>query len=185
MAFVLNDDFECPSCDNQDEFRENMLANGIYIPTSTYLPPAVDEHQAPNPKRKRIHKNWVRAATFASKKDAIDAVKAEKIWSYHYKNDSTAGVRVNYRCNRMKFRGKQCASGLYLLYDSKSLNVYLYRADTPHTHDDDENRDNVVVRISGDLEKEIRALFDQKTKPKSILYQLVCTVQRFHTTEKI
>lgn len=68
MAFALNDDFECPSCDNQDEFRENMLANGIYIPTSTYLPPAVDEHQVPNPKRKRIHKNWVRAATFASKK---------------------------------------------------------------------------------------------------------------------
>lgn len=84
------------------------------------------------------------------------------------------GVRVNYRCNQMKFRGKQCASGLYLLYDSKSLKVYLYRAESPHTHDDDENRDNVVVRISGDLEKEIRALFDQRTKPKSILYQLVC-----------
>lgn len=32
MAFDLNDDFDCPNCGSRQEFRENMLLNGIYIP---------------------------------------------------------------------------------------------------------------------------------------------------------
>lgn len=173
MAFALNDDFECPSCDNQEQFRQNMLSNGIYIPNSTYLPLIVDDDQPPQSKRKRLHKMWILESTFSTKAEAIAAVNAEKIWSYHYNNESASGVRVNYRCNQMKFRGTQCASGLYLLYDSRSTKVYLYRADTAHTHDAEENRGNAVVRISGALEKDIRTLFEQRVKPKAMLYQLV------------
>lgn len=32
QAFILKDDFKCPSCGNIDEFRNNLLLNGVYIP---------------------------------------------------------------------------------------------------------------------------------------------------------
>lgn len=173
MAFALTDEFDCPSCDNRDEFRENMLANGIYIPSSDYLPKPVTTNESPKSKRRRIHKEWKLEQTFKSKSEAMAFIEAEKIWSYHYKNQSDAGVRISYRCNLMKFRGKQCESGLYLLFDSRSTVVHLYRAESAHTHDDDENKGSAVSRISGKLEAEIRALFEQNSKPKAILYSLV------------
>lgn len=78
-------------------------------------------------------------------------------------NKLAAGRRVNYRCNLMQFRGKQCASGLYLLCDSQNTDVHLYRADsTPHTHDDDNIKGSAVDRISGDVEAEIRSFLKSK-----------------------
>lgn len=173
MAFSLNDDFECISCDNREDFRENMRANGIFIPENGYVTDNDDSTETPRPKKRRIHKSWALDQTFKSKKEAVAAVEKEEIWSYYYENKSDAGVRVTYRCNLMKFRGQQCASGLYLLYDSRNANVHLYRADTPHTHDDDANKENAVDRISGELEAEIRSLHEHNIKPKAILYTLV------------
>lgn len=174
MAFALTDDFDCPACDNREQFRENMQANGIYIPSRDYMPKPDDMNPMPSEKRRRIHKIWTHEITFSSKSEALEFIRAEKIWSYHYKNKSDAGVRVSYRCNLMKCVGQQCAAGLYLLYDSRKASVvHLYRADTQHDHDDDEKRLNAVSKIAGELEKEIRDLFEMNTKPKSILYRLV------------
>lgn len=151
MAFTLADDFDCPSCDSRDEFRENMQANGIFIPSSTYMPKPVDMNQVPKPKRRRVHKNWVRERTFDSKSEALAFVKAEEIWSYFYKNEPDSGVCITYRCNLMKYGGEQCAAGLYLQYDSRKIGlVHLYRADSPHDHDNDEKKTNAVNRISGE-----------------------------------
>lgn len=171
MAFALKDNFKCPSCSNCDDFRENMLSNGVFIPDATYLSENVDA--TPIAKRKRVHKDWIFAQTFESKLQAIAAVKAEKCWSYFYDNKSSLGVRVNYRCNLMKFGGQQCAAGVYLLYDSESSNVHLYRAETIHTHDDVELSENAVNKMSAEVEAEIRSMFEQKRKPKGILYDLV------------
>lgn len=174
MAFSLTNDFECISCDNREEFRQNMRANGIFIPDLGYISTETNSIDTqPKPKKRRVHKSWTLDRTFQSKSEAIAAIESEKIWSAYYENTSTAGRRVNYRCNLMKFRGQQCASGLYLLYDSRNTDVHLYRADTPHTHDDDNNKTNAVDRISGDLEAEIRSMADNNLKTKAILYRLV------------
>lgn len=165
------DDFECVSCDKREIFRQNMRANGIFIPRNDYIADTIDPK--PKPKRRRVHKDWVLDQTFNSKTEAVAAVESEQIWSYHYENKSSAGLRVNYRCNLMKFRGQQCAAGVYLLYDARNTDVHLYRAGSPHTHDDDNNKVNAVDRISGDLEAEIRSLADNNLKPKAILYRLV------------
>lgn len=172
MAFSMNEDFACPICDDKDEFQHNMLANGIFIPSEGYLPKPMKEIE-PQPKRRRIHKDWVFERTFVNKADAAAFVEAEKCWSYYYKNKSSAGVRINYRCNLMKFRGAQCASGIYLLFDSRNQSVHLYRIDTVHTHDNEENAENAVNKISGEIETEIRAAFEANQKPKAILYNLV------------
>lgn len=159
LAFSMKDEFACPVCGSKDEFQYNMLANGVYIPDDNYLPnPEAEIEDVPQAKRRRIHKNYVHEKTFESKADAAAYIEAENCWSYHYENKTTAGIRINYRCNLMKFRGTQCTSGLYLLFDSTNANVHLFRADAVHTHDDENNKHNAVVKISGALETEIRSL---------------------------
>lgn len=100
-----------------------------------------------------------------SKAEAAAAIEEEKCWSYHYKNTSAPGVRINYRCNLMKFRGAQCATGVYLLFDASNHTVHLYRADTVRTHDDENNKENAVNKIVGEVEAEIGASFKTNQKP--------------------
>lgn len=175
IAFAQKDKFQCPqSCENEVEFRDNMLSNGIFIPDEKYLTEEVAETECqPKAKRRRVHNDWKFVATFESKIDAVAAVKEEKCWSYSYENKSNSGVKVHYRCNLMKFRGKQCAAAVYLLYDSTNNSIHLYRTEAIHTHDDEENKENAVNKICGEVEAEIRKLFEQKRAPKAILYDLV------------
>lgn len=78
-AFAFTDDFDCPSCGNQEEFQNNMALNGIYIPKSDYLPnyfsqtdADIDDEEEDGStqmsKRRRTHKNWVLENTFPNKK---------------------------------------------------------------------------------------------------------------------
>lgn len=176
MAFALNDDFECPTCDSSDAFRKNMLSNGVFIPSSDYMPPTIDpeeEKETPKPKRKRVEKKWINEKTFAFKTKALDAIEQENCWGYHYENKSAAGIKITYRCNFVKYRGQQCAAAIYLLYDATNLDVHLYRSDSAHNHDDENVKSNAVNKISGELETEIRSMYSIGMKPKAILYNLV------------
>lgn len=180
MAFSLNDEFDCPSCDNKNEFRQNMLSNGIFIPDSSYLPTINNSNDMDDDeneflqkaKRKRVHKNWILEKIFSSKAEADNFLSTEKCWSYYYQNKSSAGLRINYRCNMMKFRGKQCDAAVYLLYNSENVSVQFHRSDSPHTHDDDGFKENAIDTIHGEMETEIRSLFQYNMKPKLILYNL-------------
>lgn len=71
MAFDLNNDFDCPNCDNKEEFRENMLLNGIYIPSADYLPSDFSDLNGAvqQSKRKRVSKEWILERTFDTKCD--------------------------------------------------------------------------------------------------------------------
>lgn len=125
-------------------------------------------------KQKRIHKSWSLVATFTGENAtelAKEAIAAESCWSYHYKNESNGGTKVNYRCNMVTFRGPQCGAGTYLLYDAQTSDVRLYRSDTEHTHD---NLKNTVNKISREVEDVIRSMYenDHNVKPSAILYQL-------------
>lgn len=172
MAFTHCADFKCPSCKERDEFRYNMRANGIFIPHSSYQK-KTDDQSEPQPKRRRVHKEWFLEKSFECKNDAIDFIVTEKCWSYYYSNKSNAGLRITYRCNMMKFRGKQCEAAVYLLYNSTDTSVKFYRADSIHTHLQDDYKDNAVKKISGQVEVEIRRMFDDRFKPKAILSNLV------------
>lgn len=134
MAFDLHDDFDCPNCDDNEIFRKNMLENGIFIPSSDYMPSKSNDIGTPQPKRKRVHKNWVLEHTYENKKNAMDAIESEKCWGYHYDNKSDAGKKITYRCKLVKARGQQCAAAVHLLFDATNPSVHLYRADSPHTH---------------------------------------------------
>lgn len=84
LAFTLNDDFDCPTCDNRDQIRQNMQAKGIFIRNGTYIPKPVDTNKAQESKRHRIHKNWIREKTFSTKSKALVFVEAEMSWLYSY-----------------------------------------------------------------------------------------------------
>lgn len=179
MAIKMGRHFKCPSCSDLSEFQENMLYNGIYIPydtqneeepTTSSHPSENDLSDVPKAKQRRIHKNWLFEKTFAGKLEAEDAVRSEKMWSRHYTNTSDAGKRVNYRCNLVKFRGKQCDAGIYLLFDSRSSNVSLFRNNLNHTHDSDSN---AVFKFTDAEETLIKELFELSVKPKMIKYHLV------------
>lgn len=53
-----------------------------------------------------------------------------------YCNDTDAGEKVNYRCNKVKKNGPQCPAAMYLLYHADRLTVSLFRTDADHDHMD-------------------------------------------------
>lgn len=90
-------------------------------------------------------------------------------WSKQYKN--SIGDRQMYRCNRVKFRGKQCAARVYLLYSSKDDTVQLFRSTSDHDHDQNVNK---ITDLSDDVKNEIRKMYDYGvTKPKQIHINLL------------
>lgn len=180
MAFTMHDDFACPHCENDNEFRYDILAKGIFIPNSEYISSATDINmnnlivdEEPTRKKRRIHKEYFEERTFDSQKEATEAIESEGIWSYHYSNQSTAGKRVTYRCNQMKFRGKQCEAAVYLMYDAFSPRIGFFRSTSLHTHSDIANINNAVDKITGQLADKIKLMHELNVKPKMILYKLL------------
>lgn len=177
QALLNQDDFSCPCCGNSDEFRDNLLINGIFIPkgndVARYQSFAIAEEDAQlemPQKKRRIHKNWIFVRTFESKEEA-DKFLEDENWSYSYKNVSSDGIRITYRCKLVKFRGKQCEAGIYLLFDSRSSNIQLFRADSEHTHENDPNKVDV---IAPEIEKVIRELYENNvSKPKAMQTNLL------------
>lgn len=176
-ANALEDDFSCPKCCDVDAFRENMLMNGVFIPKSSaialYTSFAADNNNVENEpprKKKRVHKDWIYERTFKTKKEADKFLKDEN-WSYQYRNNSENGMRITYRCNLLKFRGEQCAAAIYLLFDSRSSDIQLFRADTEHTH---QNHPNAVETLSEGVKEAVKSLYKLNvTKPKMVTVNLV------------
>lgn len=172
-AVELEDDFQCPTCSDYADFRDNMLANGIYIPKSRAVAlyrSFDDSVEEPPQKKKRIHKEWILEKAFSSKAEA-DQFLVDENWGYQYSNKSDNGVRINYRCKLVKFRGNQCDAAIALLFDSRSEKIQLFRADSPHTH---ENIPTAVEKIPIDVQAAIKDLYENNvTKPKAISINLL------------
>ena len=71
---------------------------------------------------------------FSGSKEALEYIDTEKTWSFHYKNTTADGNKSYYRCNKIKLRGHQCPAGIYLLYDCRNEDVFLFRALENHDH---------------------------------------------------
>lgn len=170
-----------------------MQVNSIYILNVDCLPiydsqtiiEIDNKVTTSNPKRRRIHKNWILKQTYPNKAAAEQAIASDGCWSYYYSNDSSAGFRINYRCNAMKFNGKQCDAGVYILCDSRNDSVYLYRTELDHSHDTEVCQKNAVDKFPAETEKIIRELFEQHAKPKAILHNLVLRGQKPPTKSRL
>lgn len=121
-------------------------------------------------RRKKIDKCWCKENVFYNKTAAEEAVKSETIWSYCHQNvDKEGNKNYYYRCNRVKSRGLQCQTGIYLHYPSHNTEIILYRSQLPHNCDHISTKSR--TKISECTKMEIRSLFefDFKIKPKKIL----------------
>lgn len=133
--------------------------------------------------KQRVHVDYVFSKTFDTNADAIAAVKNEKIWSYYYRNDTKDGVRVTYRCNKVKFKGKQCGASIYLFYDSESSSVHLHRSNSEHTHDE---HPNIPEQISQEVQDDIKSMYlIMKMKPKAIRFHLTKKGMKVPTTNQL
>lgn len=135
-----------------------------------------DESSSPNfvpttsnstKRRPKLKRQWSRQQTFPDKESATIFVSNEQIWGYWYKNDTLSGTKVYYRCNRVKQKEVQCEAGLYLLYDSASLEVHLYRADNEHTCSQPTSRG-----LSAEAKEVVESLLELRLMPKLIFEKL-------------
>ena len=90
------------------------------------------------------------------------AIKQEKQWNRYYSNKGHDGIKVHYRCNQVKFRGKQCDAAVYLHYPNDSDKVVLFRTINEHDH---VNLDRRKV-FSEEAKEKIEALFNLRLKQK-------------------
>lgn len=135
-----------------------------------------DEAETIEPRtiKRRIRKPWSYVETFGSKEDAMEALKNERCWSMLYKNTSSAGTRVTYRCNLVKLQGKQCDAGVYLLYDSRSSKVHWFRSETEHTHDSLKNAKHLISsQFTSAEEAAIIKMYEIGVRPKGIAISMV------------
>ncbi|CAF1612146.1 unnamed protein product, partial [Didymodactylos carnosus] len=100
---------------------------------------------------------------------AEQAIKEENQWSHHYTNTTNEGKKKYFRCNKVKLRGRQCDACIYLLFDSTSNEVVLFRDESNHTHDMIQGKNS---RISTEVKQAIQELFELKLKPKAIIEAL-------------
>lgn len=131
-----------------------------------------DSRQISPAKKKRIHQVFEHVRTFEFKEDAISFIANEKSWSFFYKTKSNEGVRCKYRCNKVKFRSeRQCSASLYIVYDSRSSDVKLFKSTSEHDHD---GNTNMVFEMANETKIAIREMFGMGVcKPKMILNNLL------------
>ncbi|KAF9758301.1 hypothetical protein NGRA_3148 [Nosema granulosis] len=115
---------------------------------------------------KKRQRNWVKEMVFNTATEAKQAVIKENQWSYHYTNTTVEGKKKFFRCNKVKFRGKQCDACIHLLFSSTSDEVILYRDKSDHTHDKIQEKSSI---ITNEVKEAIKELFELKLKPKAIL----------------
>ena len=106
------------------------------------------------------------------KKFALDFIVTEKTWSFHYKNTTADGNKSYYRCNKIKLRGHQCPAGIYLLYDCRNEDVFIFRALENHDHSKAKSNHG----LSDEVKREIDTLFTLKFKLSTRLTTVItCT----------
>lgn len=103
-----------------------------------------------------MRKDWIYVQTFKTKSEADQFLSTEN-WGFHYDNISSAGVSITYRCKSVKFRGVQCEAAVRLVFDSRSDDIQLFRADSEHTH---ANNPNAVENIPVIIQEEMTRFFE-------------------------
>ncbi|KAL0831843.1 hypothetical protein ABMA28_001373 [Loxostege sticticalis] len=128
-----------------------------------------DQEQNIPMKKKRVYQSWVFVAKFDSASLAHKVLDQENIWSINYSNESEEGKKTYYRCNKVKKRGPQCSAKRYILYDSLSDAVLLYRTEDGHDHESKESTERGLSEV---VKLKVNELLDLNLKPKAIMTAL-------------
>lgn len=142
-----------------------------FIPplSSTFVEPGIVVNTQKKPRNKQVC--YTLSETFASKEIAEEYVKKESCWSTARLTSTEDGEKRFYRCNKVKARGLQCATSIYLLFDCASAQVLLFRCDMPHNCDIIGNR--AISKLTAEVQLLIEQMCDEKKKPLAIMDQIV------------
>lgn len=120
-----------------------------------------------------LHKTknvWVQKKIFNNKEESDKFLEEENIWSYKYKyKDAEGAIIQRFRCNKVKFRGEQCAAGMRLIFIPNSTQIELQMLEAAHTHE------NISTKRKQIFTKELKNKVDEifynnyNIKPKRIL----------------
>lgn len=134
---------------------------------------SVDEEdlKSPTPARKpKTEIEWELHRVFENAEEASSSLDSNQ-WSRSRKTDTCEGVKVFFRCNRVKLRGPQCIAGIYHLFVNDKDVVLEYRTKSDHTHDEiADDKDKKENKLK--LEAEVERLLKLNLKPKRIMQEL-------------
>lgn len=114
--------------------------------------------------------DWIFVKKFVNFDEAQQFLRDEKIWTARFTHTTEEGKKQYYRCNKVKYRGPQCAAQIYLLFESNSDAVLLYRRSSDHDHEIIGTKND--YGITQETKDEINKLYALHLKPKAILARL-------------
>lgn len=109
-------------------------------------------------------------ATFPDEMSALVAVQQDFSWSKKQKIQTAHGVKQFFRCKKVKSRGKPCAAAAFLLYDGATENVKWFESQSEHDCDQSDNK--VASKMTADVQKVVRDMFDGYKTCKPIAARL-------------
>ena len=125
------------------------------------------------PSIKRTRKgglDWKLYKKYENFDEAQKFLQAEKTWTVKFTHMTEEGKKQYYRCNKVKYRGPQCAAQIYLLFESTSDAVFVYHSGTDHDHENIGTKND--YGISQKTKDQINKLYALHLKPKAILMRL-------------
>lgn len=121
-------------------------------------------------KRKRSRVQYTLSESFKNEDAAKEFLRKEDCWGRKIRSNTEDGTKIYYRCNRVKARGEQCASSLYLLLESTTGQIKMFRSVLDHNCDAIQSK--AGPSIHENVKKNIEELRDQNQKPLDIIDHL-------------
>jgi hypothetical protein len=144
------------------------MASCASVPAYYSDPEDILETVVPSCSRKKRSHSWIYESTYSNKEAAKNFINSENTWSCHYKNHTEEGNKYYYRCNKRRRRENDCPAGVYLLYNSQNEEIFIFRTENDHDHNNLQSSN----RLTDEIKTEIEVLFDLHLKPKAILAKL-------------
>lgn len=115
-----------------------------YVPVPTYEDDDTTEEEEQEvldetqvlPVKIRKKRQWIYKETFDCNQDAQDWLAENKLWGYLKTSELEGSKKVEYRCNQVKRRGKQCARAMCFMYPADNLTVIRQETSAEHDHDE-------------------------------------------------
>lgn len=113
---------------------------------------------------------WEVECEFANQREMDEFLKVENQWSLFKTEHLVKGTKMTFRCNKVKRRGDQCASGIYTLMNPNDGRIKLYRklAD----HDCDQSNNKVKSKVDDTVRQFILDQYKLGNPPATILFKL-------------
>lgn len=97
-------------------------------------------------KMKRFKMNnriYDKKSEYPDEESAFKAVNVKALWTKTQRTHTEEGLKQYYRCKKVKARGRQCAAGAFLLFDT-ATETYIW-FESQNEHDCDQIRTKRIV----------------------------------------